>query len=196
MKSKLVMILIASSLFSTQAMAFTGGGYIKDKAAQFGKFLSDWGNDTGKAPAGQTTPTLKPNGVVGNDCLNKHKQLADANVKAQNDLIDSIVKPAPKGIGEMPCFDKYKNFSLSVSVGIPSLNGLLDQFKNQACQFVDSQVSQAGPAPLNSSVWMPGGMGQVNTWAVFNGTKSSTGGVATKGAVGTSGGLTLPQIFK
>jgi len=186
-KSIFLAVLLAFALSPSVASAEMG--WVSSGAAKVGDFLSSWGRSD-NTPTHKTVaaPPVAKIGAVGNDCIKRHAELADKNIQSGNALIDQLIKPSATGVGDMPCFDKYKNFSLSSMFGLPSLGGLLDQLKGQACSYVDQQVN-AAMQPVNQSVWLPGGVGQVNTGAVFG------QGSGAKTTV-TNSNMVLPQIFK
>lgn len=192
LKNKLQFSAILFSVaIATDASAAGSGNWFTNSVASAGDFLSSWGRgDANAAPQGTVPPpTLAVAGDAGNDC-NKAHQAAMEKKAAENEANDKI-KPNPKGIGEMPCFDKYKNFSFLGGLGVPDFAGLLDQLKGQACSYADQQVA-AATAPINQSVWLPGGAGRVNTGVVF-GQQAGTPPVQVSK---TTTGISLPNIFK
>lgn len=188
MKKKLLITVILASLSLPAAVQ---AGWVGDTAANVGDFLTNWGRDI---PAQQKveTPPISAIGSTGADCLQRHKELADQNIRDRAALDDRMIQPSKKGVGEMSCFDKYKNFSLSGMFGFPSLDGLLGQLEQQACNYVDQQVNTA-TQPVNQSVWMPGGA-RVNTGVVFGSQAAGKGTVS--GSTQSTGQFQLPQIFK
>jgi hypothetical protein len=187
---KLIFLAVLLAFVLSPSVASAEMGWIASSAAKIGDFLSSWGrSDNTPTPKTIDTPPVAKAGAVGNDCIKRHAELADKNIQSNNALIDQMIKPSATGVGDMPCFDKYKNFSLSSMVGLPSLNGLLDQLKGQACNYVDQQIRSA-TQPINQSVWLPGGVGQVNTGVVFG----QGGNVVTTTV--TNSNMVLPQIFK
>ena len=182
-------MLIAVAPMSAMADA----GFFSTQVTKFGDFLSSWGRSSNvTAPVGVIAPpAMTAKGAAGNDCNKLHQQLADQNIKNQNAMIDSSIQPSKKSIADMPCFDKYKNFSLSSMFGFPSLSSLLDQLKGQACAYADQQVATA-TQPINQSVWLPGGAGRVNTGVVFG----QPNAPVINPSVGSTGDFQLPQIFK
>lgn len=191
MKKKLLITVILASLSLPAAVQ---AGWVGDTAANVGDFLSSWGRDV---PAQEVRGAAQPPAVVatgatGSDCNRRHKELADQNIQDRAALDDRMIQPSKKGVGEMSCFDKYKNFSLSGMFGFPSLDGLLGQLEQQACNYVDQQVNTA-TQPVNQSVWMPGGA-RVNTGVVFGSQAAGKGTVS--GSTQSTGQFQLPQIFK
>lgn len=184
-------IVVSSILLSSMiAPVAAQAGVVGSTAAQFGDFLSSWGrSDSANQPSSVAkTPPLTATGLAGDDCNKQHQLLADQNIADQNAKIDQN-KPSSKSIADMPCFDKYKNFSLTGMLGVPSIDSLLAQLKSQACTYADQQVSTA-TQPVNQSAWLPGGAGRVNTGVVFGGTSTSVNtGVQ-------NSGFSLPTIFK
>lgn len=167
--------------------------WLGSTVAGVGDFLSNWGRDTPATVSGAAPPpTVKATGTTGDNCNKRHKQLADQNIQDRAALDDQMIKPSTKGIGEMACFDKYKNFSLAGMFGFPSFDSIFSQLAQQACTYADQQVNQA-TQPINQSVWLPGGA-KVNTGAVF-GSQAAGKGPVSAGAQST-GQFQLPQIFK
>lgn len=184
---KLLAIAVLCACIPAQAQA----GWVGDAAVSAGDWLTSWGRDL-PAQKRVAVPKIRAAGATGNDCLKRHKDKADQNIKDRAALDAAMILPSTKGIGEMSCFDKYKNFSLSGMLGFPSLTSLLDQLKGQACSYADQQVGRA-TSPVNQSVWLPGG-GRVNTSVVFGDAAKGKGPVSA-GARPT-GQYQLPQIFK
>lgn len=190
MKIGLPVIVLSAMPFCAQA------GWIGDKAVSAGEFLQNWGRDVpsqdANARGAVPVPEVAASGATGDDCNRRHKEMADQNIKDRQALDEAMIQPSKKGIGEMACFDKYKNASLSGMFGFPSLDGLLGQLEQQACNYVDQQVGSV-TQPVNQSVWLPGGS-RVNTGVVFGSQASGKGPVS--GGVQNNGQFQLPQIFK
>lgn len=184
-------ISIVAIIAMTSSPAFAAG-WLTDKVAAAGDFASNWArSDQVATPPNQMEPpAIAASGPAGNDCNKSLQAAMDVKAKEDAKAIDEI-KPSAKSIADMPCFDKYKNFSLTSALGVPDLSGIVDQLKGQACSYADQQVSDA-TAPVNQSVWMPGGT-RVNTGVVFG--SAATTPVAAP-AVKSTGGFQMPSIFK
>lgn len=162
-----------------------------------GQYLVDLGSpDTGQASEQITAPppTAKP----ANKC-DPAKEAQDRLTADKSEVSNGI-----KNHVNLSCLEKYKKFSMGAQLGYPNPWDLAQQALGQACSAADMEL-QGAVAPINQGVALPGGVGRVNTAAVFgnNATGANVSVDSSGSSSSTTGGLspggsgyTVPPLWK
>lgn len=160
------------------------GSMIGGEMTSFGNWISGAGSKLSNPVANAQPATVQP--ATSDSCdLVGEQNYMKTQIGAQLDQ----VKPSPSAISGLSCLSNFKNFSISTGLGMPSLDTLLSSLESQVCNVAQGVVNQA-TAPLNQSLWLPGGVG-VNTNALSGGSNPSGSLINTTTTTTTPG---LPAI--
>lgn len=187
--------------FLLVVVAVTAAAFPPCAAAGFlvktGQALVDLGSPDAGKPATATAPVPTAKAAPNCDPVKEAQTKKDADQsEVQNGLTNHV---------NLSCLEKYKKFSMGTSLGYPNPWDMLQQMIGQVCSAADMKV-QGATAPLNQGLPLPGGVGRVNTGAVFGSSAPSGAGVSvgsggtsttTTGAVNQGGsGYTVPPLWK
>ena len=178
----LVVALIAiTAPVCASAFSFSGA------VASFGDYLSSWGRS---GPATQANGVLPPPPLAQpNPCDQSTRALAAA--QQQTALANSVIQPHQQSFADTSCLSNLANLNISSSLGFPDLSSLMSQAMGQACTYAASKI-QAATQPLNQTLFVPGGLGQINTGALIG---AGSGPGVTVSTPTNNGSFILPQIF-
>lgn len=159
-------------------------GVVGDAGVKLGQKLIDWGSpDLGKAQA-----NTKPPSAASIDPNCDPQKEAEAKKAADNNEVNSGLTSHVN----LSCLEKYKKFSMGMTLGYPNPWDLLQQALGQVCSAADMKIAGA-TAPITQGLPLPGGIGRVNTGAVFGSTASGAGVSVGGGGVSGTGGSVLNQ---
>jgi hypothetical protein len=185
-------------LLLTQANAQTESPSVfSDVALSTGTSLVNWAapNSGDPAPTKGDQPVVKAPNPCNPDA--EQRQLKADRQKSAEDNQPKV---------NLSCLKKFSQFNVGANIGIPSRDALIQQALNQVCNAADSQISPVVGA-ANQGLPLPGGVGRVNTGAVFGSSPNVSGAGATIGSGGITqsgsnpinqggSGYSLPPLWK